>query len=99
MTMIALSLLALGALELPPESDYEPIATPHFPSRLHAFVWRNYPLVTTERMAEVLGCSRPEVDGIARSMGCRPTASDQRKPMAASYITGSANWETFPSSS
>lgn len=97
MTMIALSLLALGALELPPESDYEPIATPHFPSRLHAFVWRNYPLVTTERMAEVLGCSRPEVDGIARSMGLPPQPAISESQWRRSYITViRRNWELLP---
>src|SRR6266498_1838218 len=30
---------------------------PHFPSRLHAFVWRNWNLIETDRLANVLETS------------------------------------------
>ena len=29
----------------------EPIPEPHFPDRLHLFVWRNWELANTDRMA------------------------------------------------
>ena len=35
----------------------EPVTSPHFPDRLHAFVWRNWQLVPARRMGEVVGAS------------------------------------------
>jgi hypothetical protein len=32
----------------------DPIPEPHFPSRLHLFVWRNWELANADRMAEVI---------------------------------------------
>src|SRR5688500_2268655 len=36
-----------------------PLATPHFPARLYAFVWRNWSLVPVEKMAPT-GAAGPE---------------------------------------
>ena len=41
----------------------------HFPSRMHAFVWRNWPLVERERLAAVMDTTAANVDKVARSMG------------------------------
>ena len=47
----------------------EPIAEPHFPDRLHLFVWRNWELANLDRMAEVLGTTSDKVLEIGDSMG------------------------------
>src|ERR1035438_4287103 len=41
----------LTAADLPRGSAPKPVPFPHFPDRLHAFVWRNWPLVPARRMA------------------------------------------------
>ncbi|MBD3173960.1 MAG: hypothetical protein GF320_02165 [Armatimonadia bacterium] len=97
MTLLTLSLCSLVAADLPAETAYEPLEMPHFPSRLHAFVWRNYPLVPTERMAEVLGCTKAEVEGLARSMGLPPQPAIGADQWRRSYITIlRRNWEILP---
>ena len=52
------ALIVLGLFSLDRLQDAEPlpvgahppaVGTPHFPDRLHAFVWRNWGLVQTDR--------------------------------------------------
>ena len=50
-----LGLALLHAMELPTGPTPEPVPLPHFPDRLHAFVWFNWPLVPVDRMAKVVG--------------------------------------------
>ncbi|HOT37936.1 MAG TPA: hypothetical protein PLT86_14835, partial [Candidatus Latescibacteria bacterium] len=45
----------MAATELPMGKAPEPVAAPHFPDRLHAYVWRNWGLVPMDRMAETIG--------------------------------------------
>ncbi len=42
---------------------------PYFPSRMHAFVWRNWASVATERLAKVLNTNSENVINIGQSMG------------------------------
>ena len=42
----------------------EPVATPHFPDRLHAVVWRNWGLVEPERLGSALGATADQVRAI-----------------------------------
>lgn len=35
-------------------STLQPIPEPHFPDRLHLFIWRNWELAKTDRLAQVL---------------------------------------------
>ena len=63
---------ALGALPQGPEPD--PVACPHFPSRMHALVWRNWDLVPTARIASVLGTDAPTVEALAADLGLEPAA-------------------------
>lgn len=71
---------------------------PHFPSRMHAFVWRNWSLVPVERLAAVLGTTRDRVIAVAEAMGLRApppeiSADQQRR----SYITViKRNWHLLP---
>jgi hypothetical protein len=44
----------------------------HFPSRMHAFVWRNWQAVEPQQIAKVLGTSVENVTRVAESMGLPP---------------------------
>ena len=46
-----------AGLDLPHGNAPRPVDTPWFPSRLHAFVWRNWQLVAGARLAFVPGCA------------------------------------------
>jgi hypothetical protein len=82
---------------LPVGSAPPALEFPHFPDRLHTFVWRNWSVVEPERMAKVLGTSVESVAAIADSMGLPPAlpiAADQK---ARSYITVlRRNWHLLP---
>ena len=97
------SKLALGPAkralhpELPQGSAPTPLGFPHFPDRLHAFVWRNWQLVPLERLAQVAGARPADLLRIGRAMGLakppRITADQQRR----SYITViKQNWHLLP---
>ncbi|MBI3851514.1 MAG: hypothetical protein HY298_14745 [Verrucomicrobia bacterium] len=85
------------ASDLPKGSAPPTLAFPHFPDRLHAFVWRNWPLVPMERLAKVVGAKPADILRIGKSMGLakppRITADLQRR----SYITViKRNWHLLP---
>ncbi len=48
------------------------ILFPHFPSRMHAFIWRNWESVSLDRMAKVLDTTSENVREAGRSMGLPP---------------------------
>jgi hypothetical protein len=52
------------------------LAFPHFPDRLHAFVWRNWGLVPAGRLAAVLDTSADNVRALAASMGLPAEEAD-----------------------
>lgn len=73
------------------------LSVPHFPDRLHAFVWRNWQLVPAERLASVVGATASQILRLGRSMGLqgppRITANQQHR----SYITViRRNWHLLP---
>ncbi|MFO1499220.1 MAG: hypothetical protein U1G07_12635 [Verrucomicrobiota bacterium] len=75
----------------------EAVAYPHFPDRLHAFVWRNWPLVPIARMAEVVGAAEAEVLELGRGMGLRPPPAITADQEQRSYITViRRNWHLLP---
>jgi hypothetical protein len=57
---------------LPTGSSPRAIEFQHFPDRLHAFVWRNWEMVSLERMAEVLGTTPEKIRETGESMGLPP---------------------------
>ena len=59
---------------LPVGNAPEPVALPHFPSTLHAVIWRNWTLVPLARLAQVLGTSPAKLGS-----GGRPWASPIRR--------------------
>src|SRR5438874_6385900 len=46
-----------GLSALPKGPTPAPVSLPHFPDRMHAFVWRNWELVPIRTLARVLGTS------------------------------------------
>ncbi len=87
----------LRVSDLPKGTAPKPVAFPHFPSRLHAFVWRNWPLVTTERMARVVGAKRTDILRLGQAMGLGHPPRITRDQQARSYITViKRNWHLLP---
>lgn len=83
---------------LPGESDKAAVAAEHFPSRMHAFIWRNWGLVPESRLAEVLGTSGRNVRKVAESMGLDPRIEvDPVWLSSKGYITVlRRNWHLLP---
>jgi len=72
---------------LPHGPNPAPVPLPHFPDRLHTFIWRNWGLVATDRLATVLGTNRSNVSEIAASMGLPPKPRINGDQQRRSYIT------------
>lgn len=95
----AFTLIAALAVTIELPAGTAPAALPlaHFPSRLHAFVWRNWQITPPERMAAAVGGSPAELQAVGRSMGLvgPPEISDAQ--WRRSYITViRANWHLLP---
>ena len=70
---------------------------PHFPHRLHAFVWRNWQLVPGSRLARVVGAKPADLKRIAKAMGLprQPQiTADQWRRSALTIIK--RNWHLLP---
>src|SRR2546423_1713895 len=82
--------LPMGAAPAPLEAAW-------FPSRMHAFIWRNWALVTMDRMAAVLGAKPDNLVRVGRSMGLEPgrgLSDDQRRRASLTIIR--RNWHLLP---
>ena len=55
--------------DLPTGASPAPITFAHFPSRLHAVIWRNWDVVDINRLARVLDAEEESVLRVGRSMG------------------------------
>ena len=88
---------AMRAADLPKGSAPPAVPLPHFPDRLHAFVWRNWPLVPLARMARVVGASVEDLRRMGHAMGLtgplEPTLEQQRRS-ALTVIR--RNWHLLP---
>jgi hypothetical protein len=83
--------------ELPAVSERLPVAAPHFPDTVHAFVWRNWQLVEPQRLAAVLGTTADNVTELAVSMGLPRKVSVPREMPKRGYITlVRRNWHLLP---
>ena len=74
-----------------------PLAEPHFPDRLHQFVWRNWELANVDRMADVVGCRPEDILSIGSSLGLprKPDLTDDH--LRRIYITViRQNWHLLP---
>lgn len=84
--------------KLPGQSNQAGVKLDHFPSMLHAFIWRNWGLVPAARLAEVVGTTERNVCKIAVSMGleARPEV-DSIWMSSKGYITLlRRNWHILP---
>lgn len=89
--------VGLTVAELPKGKAPQSLIFSHFPDRMHAFVWRNWPLVPVERLARVIGASKAEVLRIGRAMGLGNPPRITRDQQARSHITVlNRNWHLLP---
>lgn len=85
------------ASDLPAGSAPAPVDVPQFPDRMHAFVWRNWPLVPVERIAAVLGARREDVVLMGRAMGLGGPPRISVDLRRRSYLTViRRNWHLVP---
>ena len=85
------------AIQLPAGSAPAPVPVPHFPTRFHAFVWRNWPLVPSDRLAKVAGCRLRDVQRVARAMGLRVQSRITEEAQRRSHLTViRRNWHLLP---
>ncbi|MGE0759169.1 MAG: hypothetical protein AB7F89_03515 [Pirellulaceae bacterium] len=69
----------------------------HFPDRLHAYVWRNWHLVPTAKLARVVGATGAQLTAVAASMGLPPNRPVADKFQRQIYITiVRRNWHLLP---
>src|SRR4051794_19141514 len=74
-----------------------PVVVPHFPDRMHAFVWRNWNVVPTDRLAAVLGASADDVRAVAAAMGLPPEEPVPPMYRGRLYLTViRRNWHLLP---
>ncbi len=94
---VAAASMAWAETILPMGSAPKPLTFPHFPDRMHTFIWRNWTVVEPERLAKVLSTSVENVREVAQSMGlpaAPPIAAEMR---TRGYITLlKRNWHLLP---
>src|SRR2546430_2763797 len=82
---------------LPKGPNPAPVPLPHFPDRLHAFIWRNWELVPVATLAQVIGTSAVKVTALAAGMGLPKQPRITRDQQQRSYITViKRNWHLLP---
>ncbi|HPO14553.1 MAG TPA: hypothetical protein PLI09_14005 [Candidatus Hydrogenedentes bacterium] len=97
MFLVAMSMIALNAVELPVGNAPEPVSFPYFPDRLHAFVWFNWSLVPIERMAKTVSAEPEQLITIGKSMGLPEPPAITEEFQLRSYITViRRNWHLLP---
>lgn len=88
---------AMTAADLPRGPAPPPVPAPHFPDRLHAFVWRNWTLVPLERMAAAVGAEPEALRQIGRDLGLPAPPRIPRDQQRRSCLTViRRNWHLLP---
>lgn len=88
---------AVTVADLPRGGAPLPVPLPHFPSRLHAFVWRNWQLVPLSRLAQVVEANPPDLLRLGRALGLGsppPITADLQRRSALTVIR--RNWHLLP---
>lgn len=96
---VATMAFAQQKIVMPGEDGVKPpINYEYFPSRQHAFVWRNWSLVDKSRLAEILSTSVENVDRVAQSMGLpKKQRIEPEWATTRGYITIlRRNWHLLP---
>ncbi|MCL4176730.1 MAG: hypothetical protein KJ072_03155 [Verrucomicrobia bacterium] len=73
------------------------LETPHFASRMQAFVWRNWQLVSVDRMAATVGARESDMVELGRSLGLGeppPISSEIERRAFITVIR--RNWHLLP---
>ena len=85
-------------VQLPGEPAWKkPVGHGPFRDALSAFVFRNWTLVTAERLAETVGASAADILRMAAEMGLDPNASVPREWNRGGYVTVlRRNWHLLP---
>lgn len=93
-----LHLIAFMCLTALPEGSAPPaLDFPHFPSRMHTYVWRNWTLVPEERAAATIGATVEQYREVGESMGLGPPPAVSEDQLRRSYITIiRRNWHLLP---
>jgi hypothetical protein len=87
----------LQTSDLPVGDAPAPVLVPHFPDRLHAFVWRNWELVPLERLARVVGTDPTNIQALGRSMGLAgPPAIPAEQERRSKLTVLRRNWHLIP---
>lgn len=88
----------VAAAEIVPPGPPPPaVMFEHLPDRLHAYVWRNWDLVPTEKLARVVGATEEQIAALATSMGLGPNRPVAEKYYRQVYITiVRRNWHLLP---
>jgi hypothetical protein len=96
-TFLQTAAAAVGTPVLLDAAGQPPIPEPHFPNRLYQFVWRNWELANTERIAEVAGARPADILELGRQLGlpAKPTlTADQLRRIHITVIR--QNWHLLP---
>ena len=86
-----------NVVSLPYGNKPKPVPFPHFPSTLHAVIWRNWDIVVHKRLAATVRMPLREVLAIGTSMGLpapQRLTNLQRKRIALTIIR--RNWHLLP---
>ena len=89
--------LAIAVLQLPATSDKAPVSMEHFPTPMHAFVWRNWQLVPVAKMAEVVHAAPEDIVRMGEAMGLGEPPAIDPEIRKRGYITIiRRNWHLLP---
>lgn len=87
----------LTVADLPVGAAPAPVALHHFPSRLHAYVWRNWFLVPLPRLARVVGATPAQLRELGASLGLNAPPRISRSQEKRSALTViRRNWHLLP---
>ncbi len=87
----------MNVSELPTGKSAPPLSLPHFPAKWQAVLWRNWGLVCTERLAEVLQCSTDVLRKEAAALGLLPEPQVHSAWLSRGYLTLiRCNWHLLP---
>ena len=82
---------------LPSGKSMQALDFPHFPTRLQAVIWRNWGLVTVEKMAHVLMAAPLQIEELASDMGLHKDDSLCHLWHERGYLTIiRRNWHLLP---
>src|SRR5450432_1973916 len=97
MLFFLLGALLMFARDLPSGPAPAPVHLQHFPDRLHAYVWRNWPLVPTARLAKTVGAKSVDIVRMGKAMGLPDPPAVSRDQQARSALTViRRNWHLLP---